>query len=162
MKLDLFLLKSIDLFDSVWDGFVSAKIQQWEQFYIKWLEEGKNVLVIVYENLKTEKLRKSLKDISKFLNKKMDDHRLECTILHSEGKFHRKAKCITAKFHDNGNSDYLRSENQNLTDDIFSADNRLRINNAIDNVNKAMMSRGFDYLPLKEYKNTTIQLTICP
>merc|ERR1719400_101298 len=61
-------------FGPVWDGFVSAKIQQWEQFYIKWLEEGKNVSVIVYENLKTGKLRKSMKDISKFLNQKMDDH----------------------------------------------------------------------------------------
>ena len=126
------------------------------------MEEGKNVLVIIYENLKTRKLGKSMKDISKFLNQTMDDHRLECTILHSEGKFHRKAKCITAKFHDNGNSDYGRSENQTLTDDIFSADNRLRINNAIDNVNKAMIKRGFEFLPLKEYKNTTIQLKICP
>ena len=66
MKLDLFLLESIDLFDSVWDGFVSAKIQQWEQFYIKWLEEGKNVLVVIYENLKSGLLEQNMKYISEF------------------------------------------------------------------------------------------------
>ena len=157
----------------VWDGFVSAKIQQWEQFYIKWIEEGKNVLVVVYEQLKTRLLRKSLGDISKFLNFTINGHRLQCTILQSEGIFHRKEKCIEAKFRGSRNIDgtkmnkagteYLifENENQSLTKDIFSSDNRLKIDAAIDNVNQAIINRGLNSLPVDEYRNTTIKLRLC-
>ena len=121
------------------------------------------MLVVVYEDLKTGLLRKALDDISIFLNFTIDENRLDCTIVHSEGKFHRKEKCINAKFRDGQNADYLIFEDQNksLTKDIFSSENRLKINAAIDNVNQAIVNRGLKSLPLEEYKDTTIKLRLC-
>ena len=128
---------------------------------MKWLEDGKDILVVVYEKLNTLSLNKTLHDISDFLDRNIDGDRLECTILHSEGKFHRKQKCIAPKFRDDNITDYLVSENHTITKDIFSNENRLKINTAIENVNMAMLKRGLDNLPLQEYKETIIQLNLC-
>ena len=32
-----------------WENFVRISIQLWEQFYIEWLTNGQNILVVFYE-----------------------------------------------------------------------------------------------------------------
>ena len=148
---------------SDWNDFVLLKIHQWEELYVKWLKEGRNVMVIIYENITNNMLRNHLYDILDFLNLKVDLSRIECTIKHSEGEFHRKETCIKGKIPDRRNEDYsiLYEKNNDITNEIFTNDHKLKINLAIDTVNEALIKRGFNPLPIDEYKNTKIKLKIC-
>ena len=139
------------------------KIYRWEEFYVKWLKEGRQVMVVVYENLTKDMLRHHLYDILDFMNFKVDLRRIECTIKHSEGKFHRNQTCIMKKVGDRGNEDYSTSDEKNndITNDIFTNEHKLVINMAIDTVNEALVKRGFNPLPIDDYKNTKIKLKIC-
>ena len=154
-----------------WDHFVSAKIKMWEEFHLKWLQEGNDVMVIIFEHL-TDKslLDQTLKDISLFLNFELDENRLECTIKHSEGRFHRKGKCIgrkkalpvkTKKVANEDNT-IFSSALPNNTNDIFTSKQKQEINLAIRNVNEAIINRDLTQLPLSDYENTVIRLNLCP
>ena len=153
------------IFSLDWNDFVLFKIHRWKEFYVKWLKEGRKVMVVVYENLtNNDMLRHHLYDILDFMNFKVDLSRIECTIKHSEGKFHRNHHtCIKKKVTDRGNEDYSTyyEKNNDITNDIFTNDHKLVINMAIDTVNEALVKRGFNPLPIDDYKNTKIKLKIC-
>ena len=150
-----------------WDHFVSNKIQMWEQFYLKWLEEGNDVMIVVFEHLTKGLLNETLKEIFTFLNFAFDEERLKCTIKHSEGRFHRKEKCIrkrlpVRKKNVAKENNIYSGSNQNNTNDIFTEQQKLKINLAIQNVNDAIIKRSLNPLPLSNYKNTVIRLNVCP
>ena len=136
--------------------------RRWKQFYLQWLREGRNIMVIIYENL-TE-LRPHIHDILSFLNFTTDSSRIDCTIKYSEGRFHRKEKCVTKKVmnyqHKMHSIPY--SQDSKIANNIFTKDHRREINAVIDRVNRALIKRGFKPLPLYEYKNTKIKLKVCP
>ena len=121
-------------------------------------------MIVIYENLTNKLHQQHLYDILNFLNFTVDLSRIECTIKHSEGKFHRKEKCIKKKFPDRENEDYFISDeqNNNTTNDIFTDDHKHKINMAIENVNELLVKRGFTLLPINEYKSTKIKLKLCP
>ena len=113
-------------------------------------------MVIIYEDLTKKSLRKHLYEISNFLNFKVDQNRIECAIKYSEGKVHRKEKCISTKA-----PTYLYTQDGNITKDIFTKEQRREINISIDRVSRALVKRGFNPLPLSDYKDTKIDLKIC-
>ena len=48
------------------------------------------------------------------------------------------------------------------TNDIFTIQQKKKINLAIWNVNEAIIGRGLTPLPLSDYQNTVISLSLCP
>ena len=148
----------------------------WEEFHLTWLTEGNDIMIIIFEQLtKKDFLHQTLEELSEFLNFEFDENRLSCTIKHSEGRFHRKQKCIRRKrlpvVHKNNvaNKDMISSFEFNNSiakdteaNDIFTSQQKDKINLAIRNVNDAINKRGLTPLPLSDYENTVIRLNLCP
>ena len=148
---------------------------------MKWLEEGNDLIIVIYEHITNENLRnETLKDISTFLNFTLNETRLNCTIKNSEGRLHRKEKCIrkrqqrnSPKNHKDKNRQQKNSQKKtakkfpkNLevkdgTNNIFTNQQEQQINLAINNVNNAIIKRGLNPLPLSDYENTEIILNMC-
>ena len=158
-----------------WDHFVSVKIEKWEEFHLKWLQEGNDILIIVFESLPRGSLNETLKDISAFLNFEFDENRLECTARHSEGRFHRKERCIrhespVSNKKVEANDTILLSPDMAIRlallsldpHDIFTEHQKNKVNLAIRNVNNAILERGLKPLPVSDYENTVIGLNLCP
>ena len=146
----------------------------WEEFHLTWLEEGNDIMIVIFEQL-TKKgfLNQTLEQLSEFLNFEFDENRLSCTIKHSEGSFHRKEKCIRRKRLPTNiiktrnqdiilNSDFNNSIGNETANDIFTNQQKDKINLAIRNVNDAINKRGLTPLPLSDYENTVIRLNLCP
>ena len=145
----------------------------WEEFHLKWLEEGNDIMIVIFEHLTNkELLHQTLDEISTFLNFASDENRLMCTINHSEGRFHRKEKCIRKKRvvaaavrAKNVSKDDVVSSSSFTNDnvnDIFTSQQKRKINQAIKNVNDAIVKRDLTPLPIDDYKNTVIRLNLCP
>ena len=145
----------------------------WEEFHLKWLDEGNDIMIVIFEMLtKRGMLNKTLEEVSEFLNFEYDSNRLSCTIKHSEGRFHRKEKCIrkrvpTLRKNKRAKDDIMlisstNISNENNTNDIFTPQQKKKINLAIWNVNEAIIGRGLTPLPLSDYQNTVISLSLCP
>ena len=147
----------------------------WEEFHLTWLEEGNDIMIIIFEQLtKIDFLNQTLEQISEFLNFEFDENRLSCTVKHSEGRFHRKQKCIRRKrlpanrVINVANKDIIPSSEFNnsigndTANDIFTNQQKGKINLAIRNVNEAINKRGLTPLPLSDYENTVIRLNLCP
>ena len=96
----------------------------------------------MFESLPKGSLNETLKDISTFLNFTFDENRLECTARHSEGRFHRKQRCIphkppaSNKKAEDADS-ILHSPND--PHDIFTELQKNKVNLAIRNVNNAIL-----------------------
>ena len=145
----------------------------WEEFHLKWLEEGNDIMIVIFEHLTNkELLHQTLDEISTFLNFASDENRLMCTINHSEGRFHRKEKCIRKKrvvaaavrAKNVSKDDVVSSSaftNDNVND-IFTGQQKRKINQAIKNVNDAIVKRDLTPLPIDDYENTVIRLNLCP
>ena len=146
----------------------------WEEFHLKWLEEGNDIMIVIFEHLTNkELLHQTLDEISTFLNFASDENRLMCTINHSEGRFHRKEKCIRKKRvvaaaavrAKNVSKDDVVSSSSFTNDnvnDIFTGQQKRKINQAIKNVNDAIVKRDLTPLPIDDYENTVIRLNLCP
>jgi len=141
----------------------------WEEFHLKWLEEGNEIMIVVFEMLTKVSLNQTLEDISEFLNFEFDSKRLSCTIKHSEGRFHRKQKCIRKRVPTFRKNNLAKDDNilsnslyEKNTNDIFTIQQKKKINLAIWNVNEAIIGRGLTPLPLSDYQNTVISLSLCP
>ena len=143
----------------------------WEEFHLKWLEEGNEIMIVIFEMLTKGLLNQTLEDVSEFLNFEFDSNRLSCTIKYSEGRFHRKEKCIrkrvpTLRRNNSAKDNIILNNNSSLyennTNDIFTTQQKKKINLAIWNVNEAIIKRGLTPLPLSDYQSTVISLSLCP
>ena len=97
------------------------------------------------------------------MNFTTDLNRIECTLKYYEGHFHRKDICYSNNVVYQRINLHSKERNQHniIKSDIFTKSQHLIINAAIDRVNSALVKRGFNQLPLHEYKNTKIKLKIC-
>jgi hypothetical protein len=114
-------------------------------------------MIVIFEKLTNGFLNRTLEDVSKFLNIEFDRKRLSCIIKHSEGSFHREKKCFKKTSLRNTSNLY-----ENTTNDIFTTQQKEKINMAILNVNEAITKRGLTPLPLSDYQSTVIRLSLCP
>ena len=137
---------------SDWDNFVLSSIQLWKNYYLNWIGEGNQILIVYYDDLKSpEKLKASLKNIITFMNFTIDEERLDCVLKHPEGVFHRKESCYDRN-----------TKPKNIqTDFIYSNQQISLINSAIKQVNKAMRNRGLKSSHLPSYENTNVKLKYC-
>jgi hypothetical protein len=142
----------------------------WEEFHLKWLEDGNEILVVIFEMLTKGLINQTLEDVSEFLNFELDRKRLSCTVKYSEGSFRRKEKCFKKRVPILPNNNLAKDDSlmsnassmyENYTNDIFTIRQKTTINLAILNVNQAIIKRGFSPLPISDYQSTVIRLGLC-
>lgn len=144
-----------------WDDFVFRNIRLWEEFYLRWLEKGNNIIVVYYENLQKNNF-KDITDLKDILNFTLDENRLKCTVKHQDGQFRRKETCIKKQFENikYGNP-ILRIQTRDQNQSIYNEQHNIVINSAILKVKRAIIKRGLNPMPLSNYVNTRINITVC-
>ena len=151
-SLDIVLLNMPITLYLDWDNFVNISIQLWEQFYLEWLTNGENIMIIYYEDIiREDNLIPTIKKVTEFMNFTVQKERLDCVSKHRKGKFYQSAKCIPKTQKEAGEKD----------DFVYLKKHVKWINSAIRKVNKAIKNRGFDDSHLRTYENNNVKLTYC-
>ena len=80
-----------------------------EKLYLDWLSNGKNIVVVFYEDLlKEDNLIPTIESMVGFMNFTLDKNRLNCVSKHRKGKFYQEAKCIgKSQIRDNENIKHI-------------------------------------------------------
>ncbi|XP_071849045.1 sialate:O-sulfotransferase 2-like [Apostichopus japonicus] len=73
-----------------WIDFVTGKSRTWTNTALNFLQYNKNVLVVHYEDLRSN-LKPNLEKMLRFLKVKIDPNRVLCTISSPDGKYKRPA-----------------------------------------------------------------------
>ncbi|XP_074529223.1 sialate:O-sulfotransferase 1 [Halichoeres trimaculatus] len=113
-----------------WPEFVSSYAPWWASHALSWLQYGRHLLVVHYEELQRS-LLPELRLITAFLNVSITEERLLCAQTNQDGHF-------------------KRSGGQRPSFDPFTADMRDMIDPLIRSVDQALQSRNFSRLP-QEY-----------
>ena len=124
-----------------WNRFVHSAIQLWEDLYLKLMVKKRRILIIHYEDLKDTNLRRSvLEDVGRFLNRKIDDKRLECVMKQPFTRFQRKKKkCVDNKSHINNAGIDSFFHNDSNSRDVFETKHKIWINSAIKKVQNTLL-----------------------
>lgn len=113
-----------------WPEFVNSYASWWASHALDWLQYGKKLLVVHYEDLKKDLIEK-LKEMVTFLNLPINEDRFLCVENNKDGNFKRLGSSQTVL-------------------DPFTREMKNVINGYIRTVDKALMSRNFTGLP-EEY-----------
>ena len=148
------------ILDLGWDRFVQTSSKAWNDFYIQWMKNAKDVLLISYEDLMDDcKLKDILKNISNFLDFEVSSRRLACTIKYRKGMFQRNKICYELE-----DLEYIPDTKLSFTKSTFSVfteKHRSLINSAIRNVSNQMANSGYSCSPISEYVDTKVYIDIC-
>ncbi|XP_071528311.1 uncharacterized protein [Panulirus ornatus] len=119
-----------------WAEFVTLKTRLWRDFYIDWLmlSEPRNIHITYYEDMKTDPVDE-MKKILHYLHLPVDDNRLHCVGLNTDGLFKRKP-----------------SKNVPLDFNPFTRELKDIVYKAIDEVNLVLKQTGKEGLPLDQYE----------
>ncbi|KAM9321349.1 sialate:O-sulfotransferase 1 [Gastrophryne carolinensis] len=113
-----------------WPEFVNSYASWWASHALDWLQHGKKLLVVHYEDLKKDLIAK-LRQMVAFLNLPVNEDRLLCVENNKDGNFKRVGSSQTVL-------------------DPFTKEMKDLINGYIRTVDKALRSRNFTGLP-EEY-----------
>ena len=151
-----------------WDSFVHSSVQLWEDFYIQWIRNGKDTLVIYYDSLSSDLLENTLKNITRFLHLQWNDHRVRCTFKHSNNKRQKHNTCFPKGHLDINSKEFMShstncgsTSSVNCEFNIYTKRHMIWINSAIENVQREIEKRGLDSSLMPNYKNTNVSLSIC-
>lgn len=151
-----------------WDSFVHSSVQLWEDFYIQWIRNGKDTLVIYYDSLSSDLLENTLKNITRFLHLQWNDHRVRCTFKHSNNKLKKHNTCFPKGHLDIKSKEFMShstncgsTSSVNCEFNIYTKRHMIWINSAIENVQREIEKRGLDSSLMPNYKNTNVSLSIC-
>jgi len=126
---------SPDNFDrSVWEKFVEIEVNDWLDMALNWTSVASphSLLVVHYENVQKD-IRSEIRKITSFLGMTEDTERLNCLLKHKNGYFKRdQPKLLETKL----------PFNQNL---------RNKIDMIILEINRILISKGFERMPLDSY-----------
>ena len=141
----------------------------WEDFYLRWLRAGRNILLVYYESLTADFVEQNLKEINTFLDFEWNEQRMRCLSKHNKGKLKRKKACL-----DKGNLD-LKSVKLNVVEtknihggansldsfDVYNKKHVIWINSAIRKIKHEIERRGLDSSYISNYKNQNVRINIC-
>ena len=149
-----------------WDNFVRSSIQHWEHFYIQWIRNRKDLLVIYFEELASRFTEITLKKITTFLNIQFNKDRLNCVLRHKEDVFKQETAFLDKNIL-HANPQHFRASNSCIgkeihTFDMYTNMHVVWINSAIRNVKQELTKGGFDSSNLSKYENTNLRINICP
>lgn len=113
-----------------WPEFVNSYASWWASHALDWLQYGKKLLVVHYEDLKKDLIGK-LREMVTFLNLPINEDRFLCVENNKDGNFKRLGSSQTVL-------------------DPFTREMKNLINGYIRTVDKALRSRNFTGLP-EEY-----------
>ncbi|KAM4796983.1 sialate:O-sulfotransferase 1 isoform 1-T1 [Rhinophrynus dorsalis] len=113
-----------------WPEFVNSYASWWASHALDWLQYGKRLLVVHYEDLKMDLIGK-LKEMVAFLNLPINEDRLLCVENNKDGNFKRVGSSQTVM-------------------EPFTQEMKALIDGYIRTVDKALTSRNFTGLP-EEY-----------
>ena len=105
--------------------------------------KASKLCVVHYENLKRD-LEPDLRRIVDFLDLEVDEERLACAISRSEGSFHRKQRENSSK---KGSTHFEINGGKHP----FTPEQMVLVRDAITRVHQALVSRGWDGLPVELY-----------
>ena len=141
----------------------------WNSFYVEWIRNGQNVIIVSYEELSDDdKLEISLKQIAKFLNFEVNMKRIACTIKYKQDTFGRKDICrvipdnwrnLVGELENTVEVEELIVEGNKYS--VFTKKHTAWINSAIRNVEKEMKKSNYNVPLISSYKNTQIYVDIC-
>ncbi|KAJ8044702.1 WSC domain-containing protein 2 [Holothuria leucospilota] len=77
-----------------WRTFAIDHVEQWALDIKHYVVLPQKKLIVYYEDLQND-LRNQLKRIVKFLGLSLDEQRLQCTLQHREGNFHRPKRMLS-------------------------------------------------------------------
>ncbi|KAM4796984.1 sialate:O-sulfotransferase 1 isoform 2-T2 [Rhinophrynus dorsalis] len=118
------------LYNKEWPEFVNSYASWWASHALDWLQYGKRLLVVHYEDLKMDLIGK-LKEMVAFLNLPINEDRLLCVENNKDGNFKRVGSSQTVM-------------------EPFTQEMKALIDGYIRTVDKALTSRNFTGLP-EEY-----------
>ncbi len=110
--------------------FVRQEIKLWEEIYMDYLSIGSDLLVVHYEDLKTD-LRGQVVRILEDLDMPVDDLRVNCSLTMPHDKVKRKARNL---------------------EDPFNDELRELIEASISRIQDMLRFRNFPLLPVEKYK----------
>ena len=125
-----------------WDKFIHQSIQQWEDFYIQWILNEKNIFVIYPDSLVDDLRNTTLKNLANFMSFKLNELRLNCVLKQIEDTFPRKKENPETDHLDMTPKKLITSlrnscvSNQICALDIYSKKHLIWINSSIRNVKK--------------------------
>ena len=155
-----------------WDSAVHNAIQIWEDFYLRWLRAGKNILLVYYESLTEGFIEMSLRSVTSFLDVEWDDLRMKCISKYNKGNGNktkkRKKGCINRGRLDS-ESIQLNTQTNNINNganntnsfNIYTKKHVTWINSAIKNVKHEIERRGLDSSYISNYEGQNVRVTIC-
>ena len=76
---------------SAWHEFVDQGLEQWLGFHKFWLRVDIPIQIIHYDHLLAD-MKQELTSLSKFLDFRVNDTILQCTLRRSDGQFHRQRR----------------------------------------------------------------------
>ena len=135
-------------FNIAWNQFIYTSIQLWKNFYIQWIKEGDRIIVIYYEELKSEKLKEHLIRLARFMNFTIDEERLSCVLKYPVGKFRRKDTCF----------DPTTKPKDSTDDQVYLDEHVILINSAIQKVSDVIKQRKFDSSIIDMYMNSNFKI----
>lgn len=152
-----------------WDSFVHSSVQLWEDFYIQWIKNGKDTLLIYYDELlSSDLLENTLKNITHFLHMQWNDHRVWCTFKHiNKSNLLKNSTCFPKGHLDIKSKEFIShstncgASSVNCEFNIYTKRHIIWINSAIENVQREIEKRGLDSSLMPNYKHTNISLSIC-
>jgi hypothetical protein len=116
------------LFTSEWPEFVDSYAPWWASHALSWLQFGRRLLVVHYEDLQRA-LFPQLRLLTSFLNATITEERLMCAQSNQDGHFKRSGRAQRPSF------------------DPFTAELRSTIDSYIHTVDQALRDRNYSGLP---------------
>ena len=150
-----------------WNSFIHSSIQLWEAFYIQWIKNGKNTLVVYYDNLVKESLEDTLQNITQFLHFQWNKHRIRCIFKHDIDTHQTNDTCLPKGLLDIASKQFIShsvncgSAAEKCTFNIYAKKHIIWINSAIRNVQQEIKNHGVDSSVMSNYKNKNILLSVC-
>ena len=149
-----------------WDRFVHSIIQHWEYFYIRWITNAKNILVIYFDDLTSGLTENALKKAIQFLNFQVHEHRLNCVLQHREDNFKEETAFLNRNVLEPRYTNFRATNtcisNELHTFNMYTKTHVVWINSAIRNIKHELKKRGFDASRLSDYENSNLKINICP
>ena len=151
-----------------WDKFIYQTIQTWEDFYIEWIRDEKNIFVIYPDSFVHDLAKATLMDLAKFMGFEWNEKRLNCG-LNTIGRTYTRRKSDPKKVHlDMETKKFIASftkycvPNPIYTLDIYSRKHLIWINSSIRAVKHYLEKRGLDSTYISAYKKKYFRIYLCP
>ena len=151
-----------------WDKFIQQSVQHWEDFYIQWIRNEKDIFIIYPDNFVGNLAKATLKDLANFLTFKWKDSRMNCLLKQIENLYRQRKNNPEQVQSDKKPKHFMASytnscvSNQIYKLDIYKKKHLIWINASIRSVKHELEKRGFDSSYISDYEMKNFRIYVCP